>query len=93
MADNIITGRKYRIKATENTWDLISYWTKSQDVEMDDGTNLQTSFSNLKTQADNSKTIVDGLKTIPDDAPVYDSTMKYSKGEFTKYNGSIFMQM
>ena len=57
MADNIITGRKYRIKATENTWDLISYWTKSQDVEMDDGTNLLTSFSNLKTQADNSKTI------------------------------------
>ena len=90
MADNIVTGRKYRIKAAENLWDIISFWTKSQDVEMDDGTTLQSSFTNLKTQTNGNTAIVNGLSTQVTNAPLYSSSSKYSKGDLVNYNGSIF---
>jgi signal peptidase I len=94
MADNIVTGRKYRIKAAENIWDLISFWTKSIDVEMDDGTTLQDSFSGLKTSSDAQGVILEQLAddnaAVVDGAPGYSDTKKYEKGDIVTYNGSQY---
>lgn len=42
--ETIVTGRKFRkcIDATSKAWQRISFWTKSSDVEFEDGKNAET---------------------------------------------------
>ena len=42
--ETIVTGRKFRkcIDAVNKTWQRISFWTKSSDVEFEDGKNAET---------------------------------------------------
>lgn len=43
MAENIVTGRKYRIlsDAANQIWDRISFWSKASDTEANDGETLE----------------------------------------------------
>ena len=94
MADRIVTGRKYRIKAAENIWDLISFWTKASDVEMNDGTNLENSFSNLKSTSNQHTESISILNqngnAVVESAPEYNSSKKYEKGDIVTYNDSEY---
>ena len=94
MAERTVTGRKYRIKSAENLWDLISFWTKSVDVEMNNGDNLEHSFSQLQNttaQHTNSINILNenGNAEVTT-APEYDRTKKYEKGDIVSYNDSQY---
>ncbi len=42
--ETIVTGRKFRkcIDAATKAWQRISFWTKSSDVEFEDGKNAET---------------------------------------------------
>ena len=44
MAENIVTGRKYRIltDAAQQLWDRVSFWSKASDTEYNDGKNAET---------------------------------------------------
>lgn len=92
MADTKRYGRKYRIlrDAATHAWDVLSFWTSAQDVEMEDGSSLQTSFASLAQETSASTAITDGLQTDVSNAPIYDSTKKYKKGDIVKYNGSFY---
>lgn len=94
MAERTVTGRKYRIKSAENLWDLISFWTKSVDVEMDNGDNLEQSFSQLQnttTQHTNSINLLNenGNAEVTS-APEYNRSKKYEKGDIVSYNDSQY---
>lgn len=49
MKEQIVTGKKFRILAdvTNRLWHVISFWTKAQDVEFNDGTNAQAKLGNI----------------------------------------------
>lgn len=49
MKEQIVTGKKFRILAdvTSRLWHVISFWTKAQDVEFNDGTNAQSKLGNI----------------------------------------------
>lgn len=44
MAENIVTGRKYRIltDAAQQLWDRVSFWSKASDTEYNDGKDAET---------------------------------------------------
>lgn len=44
MAENIVTGKKYRIlkDVATKTWDRISFWSKASDIEFNDGKTAET---------------------------------------------------
>ena len=48
--EQIVTGRKFRKLIDEATklWQRISFWTKSSDVEFDDGENAETKLGAIK---------------------------------------------
>lgn len=48
--EQIVTGRKFRKLIDEATklWQRISFWTKSSDVEFDDGENAETKVGAIK---------------------------------------------
>ncbi len=48
--EQIVTGRKFRklIDETTKLWQRISIWTKSSDVEFDDGENAETKVGAIK---------------------------------------------
>lgn len=50
VTENIVTGRKYRLlhDALTRTWDRISFWTASSDVEMGDGHTLEQNLGAIK---------------------------------------------
>lgn len=49
MKEQIVTGKKFRIltDVTSRLWHVISFWTKAQDVEFNDGTNAQSKLGNI----------------------------------------------
>lgn len=49
MKEQIVTGKKFRIltDVTSRLWHVISFWTKAQDVEFNDGTNAQAKLGNI----------------------------------------------
>lgn len=49
MKEQIVTGKKFRILAdvTSRLWHVISFWTKAQDVEFNDGSNAQAKLGNI----------------------------------------------
>ena len=89
-------GKKYRIlvNAVTKAWDVISFWTSARDVELDDGSSAQDTFDALKNDTTALQTTVGGLSTNNEytvlTAPMFDSSLKYSKGDLVTYNGSIF---
>ena len=44
MSETIVTGKKYRIltDVAQKVWQRVSFWTKSSDVEFDDGKTAET---------------------------------------------------
>lgn len=94
MADNIVTGRKYRTKDAGNNWSTISFWTKSTDVEMNDGSILEDNFSDVKIlneqNAENLITLNNNNNANINNAPLYDDTIKYVKGDIIKQNGEFY---
>lgn len=50
MTENIVTGQKYRILTDEkeDTWDRLSFWTSSDDVEYDNGETAEERASKLQ---------------------------------------------
>lgn len=44
MSEQIVTGKKYRIltDVAQKIWQRVSFWTKSSDVEFDDGKTAET---------------------------------------------------
>ena len=44
MSETIVTGKKYRIltDVAQKIWQRVSFWTKSSDVEFDDGKTAET---------------------------------------------------
>lgn len=89
-------GKKYRIlvNAVTKAWDVISFWTSARDVELDDGSSAQDTFDALKNDTTALQTTVSGLSTNNEyavtNAPMYDNSLKYAKGDLVTYNGSIF---
>ena len=89
-------GKKYRIlkDAATRAWDVISFWTSARDVELDDGTTLQNSFTSLKQTTEEHTASLTDLVTENNatvtNAPGYDSTKKYEKGDIVSYNGSFY---
>ena len=94
--DHVVTGRKYRIlsNATSRIWDVISFWTKSQDVEMTDGTNLQDSFDTLSNKTNQNVAdiadLTDGNTTTVSTGPAYSNSKKYKKGDIVFVNGTLY---
>ena len=45
-----LTGRKYRVwDAANNIWKRLSFWTKASDVELNDGTTVESAISTINT--------------------------------------------
>lgn len=70
--ERIVTGQKYRILSdfSNKIWDRISFWTKASDVEMDDGSNVESrissqtsSISTLSGKVSNLESTVSGQST------------------------------
>ena len=94
--DNVVTGRKYRIlsNATTRLWDVISFWTKAQDVELNDGTTVQDKLDAVDQTTTELTTTVSTLSgdtgATVTGAPNYDPTKKYAKGDIVSYNGTFY---
>lgn len=94
--DTIITGRKYRIlaDASRRLWNVISFWTKAQDVEFNDGSDLQSRFTSLADVTTQNTTKINNLSinngASVNAAPLYDPTKKYQKGDIVNYNGAFY---
>ncbi len=57
-----VTGRKFRIwDAVNNIWKRISYWTKSTDVEFNDGVNAEDKISQINTNIATANTNITNL--------------------------------
>ena len=70
--ERIVTGQKYRILSDygNKIWDRISFWTKASDVEMNDGSNVETKIANqantiasLSTSVSDVSSAVDGISS------------------------------
>lgn len=98
-------GKKYRIltNAATRAWDVISFWTSSHDVEMDDGNTLEDNLGGIKgiiTEKTNQPGYVmdasvvsemqNNIEAVPTSVPIYDPSLKYAKGDLRNYNGSIY---
>lgn len=94
MADRVVTGRKYRTKDANNNWNIFSFWTKSTDVEMNDGTILEDDMSELQTASESHSSDLAVLKRNNNanitTAPNYSETVKYVKGDIVKQNGVCY---
>lgn len=94
--DRKVTGKKYRIltNAANRAWDVISFWTSSKDVEMDDGNTLEKTMADVKSIANDASDKVNELTTMTGaditNAPDYSSESTYQKGDIVKYNGSFY---
>ena len=49
VTENIVTGKHYRILTdlTNSVWSRISFWKKASDVELNYGSNLQTTCGSI----------------------------------------------
>ena len=49
MSEQIVTGKHYRIMTdlTNSVWSRISFWKKASDVELNSGSNLQTTCGSI----------------------------------------------
>lgn len=46
--ETIVTGKKFRVfDKIANKWNRISYWTKASDVELNDGSSVETKVANI----------------------------------------------
>lgn len=65
--EQTVSGRKFRKLIDEKTrlWLRISFWTKADDVECDDGETAETKFANIaKTISDLATSFRDGVNKI-----------------------------
>jgi hypothetical protein len=69
MAETIVTGRKYRVcvDVSNDTWNVVSFWGKASDVELDDGSDVQSYVDNINTKITGilSGTLSDSTTTAP----------------------------
>ena len=48
ISESILTGRKYRVwDAANSIWKRLSFWTKASDVEMNDGSTVESTIGNI----------------------------------------------
>lgn len=85
--ETIVTGRKFRklIDETNKLWQRISFWTKSSDVEFDDGKSAETKVgaidgitSDLSGESENIAASIKCVNELNNNLPqfIYDSTGK-----------------
>lgn len=80
IKENIVTGRKYRVMkdSAQSLWERISFWTKAEDVELDDGSDVQTSMDGLTNRINTLTTSVTEIKkvsSLPSDAASHPNTL------------------
>lgn len=85
MTDNIV-HKKYRVLVDEvnDVWDRISWWKKSEDVHLSDGTDLDTDLTNKQTLIDAN---IANLATIESTSV---ATHVYTKGQLLVYNNQLY---
>lgn len=85
MTDTIITGRKFRVcvDSTQDKWNVISFWVKAQDVELDSGMNVQDFVTNINSQI--TGILSDSLSDSTDTAP----TSRLLKDQITTLNNNF----
>ena len=70
MSEQIVTGKKYRIltDVAQKVWQRVSFWTKSSDVEFDDGKTAQNKVGAINGITDslvsNSSNIAASAKAV-----------------------------
>lgn len=93
--ERIITGQKYRILSdfSNKIWDRISFWTKASDVEMNDGSNVESkissqtsSISTLSGKVSNLESTVSGQSTALNSLS---STVSSHSAIITSLSGSV----
>ena len=84
MTENIV-HRKYRIltDAFNDVWDRISFWHAAEDIELSNGTNLETDLANKNTALNAICTNFAPIETSP-------ATSQHARGEMLIYNDHLY---
>jgi len=92
MSDTKRIGKKYRVlrDASTHEWDLLSFWTSAQDVEMDDGDTVQKKITDMESTISQDTTVVNGLKFDVESAPVFSTSKIYSRGDIVNKDGYFY---
>ena len=101
--ESIVTGKKYRIlvDAAQKLWQRVSFWTKSTDVEFNDGktaetkvgsingitSSLTSSDGNIALSAAAGRTLNSNLTTLT--ANMGSCKLSYESGSFYATYGSV----
>ena len=67
MIETKVTGKNYRIctDAANDKWDRVSFWTDASDVELSDGTTVQTKITNLTNEMISlGESVADGKASV-----------------------------
>lgn len=83
--EQIVTGRKFRKLIDEATklWQRISFWTKANDVEFDDGENAETKLSAING-------ITDSLTSTSSNIAASAAAVKALNDKITELNSDLF---
>ena len=84
MTENIV-HRKYKIlvDALNDIWDRVSFWHAGEDIELSNGTNLETDLANKNAKLNSICTNFAPIETSP-------ATSQHARGEMLIYNNSLY---